>query len=239
MLPVHYQSEVIPTNIYDDMMSEISNLRWCRPPSGIPGNRTPRNVAVIGDGSNILSDSTHDISPYTNFAYPLFQTAKDCSAIYDPNPIPPSISKFIPILRNHVKQLYGDTVIDTDSMFNVVVCNYYTDHSHQINAHRDDERWLKPNQLDDTGKPMASIIASLTIYPDDPNPDYLRSFEIQNDETGKWESYDLHHNSVLFFSNHNHRAKALSKRKANLRRYNLTFRTVTDGLLGNVGYSNF
>ena len=169
----------------------------------------------------------------------MFQTAKDCSVIYKPNTIPPNINKFILILRDHVRQLYGNSVIDVDDMFNIAVCNFYTDHSHQISAHRDDERWLVPNQLDSDGTPLASIIASLTIYPDDPEPPHLRSFEIQNDENNRWESYDLHHNSVLFFSNHNHRAKALSKKKENVCRYNLTFRTVVGGLLGNVGYSNF
>ena len=244
MLPVHYTDNAIPSDIYDGAISEIRSLNWCRPPSGIPGNRTPRNVAVLGDGSNIVKtdsgiDHVFGHIPSSTFAYPLFQTSKNCSAIYEPNPIPDNISHFIIHLRSMVRKLYGDTVIDVDNMFNVVVCNYYTEHCHQINAHRDDERWLSHNQLDSNGKPCASIIASLTIYPDDPNPPHLRTFEIQNDDTGEWQSHDLRHNSVLFFSNHNHRAKALSKRKSNVRRYNLTFRTVAPGLLGNVGYSNF
>ena len=244
MLPVHYTDNAIPSDIYDNVISEIKSLNWCRPPSGIPGNRTPRNVAVLGDGTNIVKTDTgiDHVSghiPTSTFAYPLFQTSKNCSAIYESNPIPDYISQFIICLRDSVRSFYGDTVIDVDNMFNVVVCNYYTEHSHQINAHRDDERWLSHNQLGSDGKPCASIIASLTIYPDDPNPTHLRRFEIHNDDTGEWQSHDLQHNSVIFFSNHNHRAKSLSKRVDNVRRFNLTFRTVAPGLLGNVGYSNF
>ena len=43
-------------------------------------------------------------------------------------------------------------------MFNVCVCNFYTEDRHKIADHRDDERWLQFNQLDDKNNPFASII---------------------------------------------------------------------------------
>ena len=243
MLPTFYENQYVPKNQYSEMLSEITNLPWCRPPSGIPGNRTPRNVAVIGDGSTVRKINGKIGYIYNRnirtkeFAYPMFQTAKNCTAIYKSRKIPKGIANIILNLRKSVKKLYGDSVSNVNDMFNVVVCNYYTEHSHQINAHRDDERWLELNQRDADGQLKASIIASLTIYPDDYNS--LREFEIQNDETGYWEKFYLENNSVLFFSNHNHRVKPLSKKKENVKRYNLTFRTVSKDLIGTVGYSNF
>ena len=41
-----------PSDIHDGALYDIRSLNWCRPPSGIPRNRMPRNVAVLGDGSN-------------------------------------------------------------------------------------------------------------------------------------------------------------------------------------------
>lgn len=243
MLPVFYKQNFIDTTDYGQTLNDIKNLNWCRPPSGIPGNRTPRNVAVLGDGSTVRLVNGKIAYFYDRqitgdkFAYPMFQTAKNCTAVYNKNKIPNSIGKLIIKLRKLVNEFYGDTAINTKDMFNVAVCNYYTEHQHSINAHRDDERWLELNQKDVHGNLKASIIASLTIYPDDNGS--IRDFEIQNDETGIWEKTILENNSILFFSNHNHRAKPLSKKKPNCERFNITFRTVSKGLLGKIGFSNF
>ena len=84
MLPVHYIRDAVQSDIYDNILSEINHLNWCRPPSGIPGNRTPRNVAIIGDGSNITPEGLTNPSPYSQFVYPMFQTAKDYGAVNIP-----------------------------------------------------------------------------------------------------------------------------------------------------------
>ena len=60
-------------------------------------------------------------------------------------------------------------------MFNIAICNFYTEKEHRINEHRDDERWLEKNFIKND-KLDSSIIASFTLYPDDQNPSYHRRF---------------------------------------------------------------
>ena len=171
--------------------------------------------------------------------YPLFQSCKDCTAIYKTNKFTGEMAKVILRLRELVREKYGDKAINIDKMFNIAICNFYTEREHKINEHRDDERWLEFNELDSQGNPCASIIASMTFYPDNDDPGYYRNFEIYDENKNGWEKITLKHNSVLFFSNHRHRCKGVPERKENVRRINITFRTITKGLLGYVGYSNF
>ena len=250
MNPTFYHDNAVPRELFSGLRNEAIELPWCRPPSGIPGNRTPRNVAVLGDGSDVYYDNSssqdtklvmnrkfgHDVS------YPLFQCAKDCTAHYKTRKLSPFICKLILHMRELVRQNYGDRAINVDKMFNIAICNFYTEKEHKINAHKDDERWLERNQLDKDGKPVASIIASLSLYPDyeyGDNPDNLRNFGIYNEDSKKWEDMDLKNNSILFFSNHEHRCKGVYKKHTNEPRINITFRTLAPGLLGFVGYSNF
>lgn len=240
---IHYRRNIIPDLLETGMKKEISKFNWCRAPSGMPGNKVPRNVFVLGDGSVIKGSDklicyhSEDGRRLKDVSYPLFQCDKTSSATYSVRRIPNNIAKFILHLRKCVKEIYGENAVDVDRMFNVIICNNYTSHEHQISAHRDDERWLQHNETDKEGNRFASIIASLTLYPDG-QPDVLRSFEVEND-SGKWVEFNLEHNSMLFFSNHMHRAKHYPKRYAHVRRINLTFRTIAPGLIGRVGYGNF
>ena len=241
MTNIFYKENVF--NNSNAIVKESINLPWCKPPSGIPGNNPPRNVCVLGDGSSIVGTIDHPKHKKycrypKNVSYPLYQCAKNSYASYTMRPIPNTFSKIILQLRDIVRATYQDKVIDVDSMFNVIVCNYYTEDSHQISDHRDDERWLKFNELDSCGNPVASIIASLTFYVDD-EPSILRNFEIYDDNTNRWNKYQLRHNSLVLFSNHRHRAKCIGKRGKSCKRINLTFRTLTTGLLGLTGYGNF
>ncbi len=245
MNSIFYQDDCLDSNLLGRLGPTLLKLPWCRPPSGIPGNRTPRNVAVLGDGSNVKLNSLGKISiqnsrPFgKTVAYPLFQSSKDCSGLYKTNKFTPEIAEVILTLRKLVKKKYGKKVINVDKMFNIAICNFYTEKEHKINEHRDDERWLEFNELDKNGKPCASIIASMTFYPDSDNPGYYRNFEIFDEDKNSWQKITLKHNSLLLFSNHRHRCKGVPKRKENVRRINITFRTITSGLLGFVGYSNF
>ena len=250
MNPTFYHDNAVPRELFSGLRNEAIGLPWCRPPSGIPGNRTPRNVAVLGDGSDVYYDSSSSTDTKlvmnrkfgNDVTYPLFQCAKDCSAHYKTRKLSPFICKLILHMRELVKQNYGDRVINVDKMFNIAICNFYTEKDHKINAHKDDERWLERNQLDKDGNPVASIIASLTLYPNyeyGDNPDNLRNFGIYNEDSKKWEDMDLRNNSILFFSNHEHRCKGVYKKHTNEPRINITFRTLAPGLLGFVGYSNF
>ena len=250
MNPTYYHNNAIPRELFSGVRDEAISLPWCRPPSGIPGNRTPRNVAVLGDGSTVYKNSSSPSGtrlvmnrPFgKDVVYPLFQSSKDCSAHYKTRKLSPFICKLILHMRELVKKDYGDKAINVDNMFNIAICNFYTEKEHKINAHRDDERWLERNQLDKSGNPVASIIASLTIYPEcnyGENPDYLRNFGIYDEDHKTWKDKDLENNSILFFSNHEHRCKGVPKRKKNVPRINITFRTLAPGLLGFVGYSNF
>ena len=250
MNPTYYHDNAIPRELFSGVRHEAITLPWCRPPSGIPGNRTPRNVAVLGDGSSVYKDNSTSTGTKLvmnrlfgdEVVYPLFQSSKDCSAHYKTRKLSPYICKLILHMRELVKKNYGNTAINIDNMFNIAICNFYTEKEHKINAHKDDERWLERNQLDREGNPAASIIASLTIYPEyeyGKNPDYLRNFGIYDEDEKKWKDIDLKNNSILFFSNHEHRCKGVPKRKTNVPRINITFRTLAPGLLGFVGYSNF
>lgn len=252
MNSTYYTDNAIPRDLYNRVLREAQSLPWCRPPSGIPGNRTPRNVAVLGDGADIYSSSSQSgtQTPYlknsrnmTNeVVYPMFQSCKDCSAHYKTRPITPAICELIQHFRQLVQINFGDSVDDVDKMFNIAICNFYTEKDHKINEHRDDERWLIRNQRNSRGELSASLIASLTLYPDygyDEQPEYTRNFGIYNDDKCKWEDIKLKHNSVMFFSNHKHRCKGVPKKCPNIPRINITFRTITKGLLGYVGFSNF
>ena len=89
------------------------------------------------------------------------------------------MAKVILRLRELVREKYGDKATNIDKMFNIAICNFYTEREHKINEHRDDERWLEFNELDSQGNPCASIvIASMTFYPDNDDPGYYRNFEI-------------------------------------------------------------
>ena len=57
---------------YNNLKNELLSLKWCRPPSGIPGNKTPRYVSVLGDGEGMYGDIV---------SYPMFQSCKNCLAI--------------------------------------------------------------------------------------------------------------------------------------------------------------
>ena len=237
MANVHYIPDFLSLE-QNDIIDEIKKLNWCRPPSGIPGNRTPRNVAVLGNGSIIDNQGKlieTSVSSLEKTSYPLYQCAKDSYGIYQMRPIPIHLRKFILRLRTLVKEKFKNRAVNVDNMFNVIVCNYYTEHNHQINAHKDDERWLVNNTLVD-GE-MTSLIASLTLYPDDKKPLHLRNFQIMENE--KWIDYPLENGSIILFSNQMHRAKPLSKKLKNIHRINLTFRTLHSDLLGLIGYGNF
>lgn len=237
---IHYIPNVLNLSRDQGILNEINDLNWCRPPSGLPGNRTPRNVAVLGDGSKIIGINQikeTNLSLIGNTSYPLFQTSKDSYGIYKMNRIPKHLSNFIVKLRKLVQIKYGKQATNIDSMFNVIVCNYYTESHHQISAHRDDERWLIKN-IENNGS-RSSLIASLTIYPDNAEPENHRKFEMLNEVTNKWQNYKLENGSVIFFSNEMHRAKALSKKTKNVKRINLTFRTLHPDILGLIGYGNF
>ena len=240
---MYYETNVMPSRLLEKVVQEVKNLPWSRPPAGIPGNYPPRYVAALGDGSNVSSKANKVFyKKQPNFpdttCYPIFQCAKNSSAHYRMNKIPPNLVRLITILRQLVKKNYGDNAINTNDMFNVCVCNFYTEDSHQIADHRDDERWLAFNEIN-SGKLSASIIASLTIYPDE-IPDNLRRFQIYDESEGenKWKTLHLQHNSILFFSNHRHRAPAVIK-SSSCKRINITFRTLSTGLLGLTGYGNF
>ena len=142
---------------YNNLKNELLSLKWCRPPSGIPGNKTPRYVSVLGDGEGMYGDIV---------SYPMFQSCKDCLATYQLNPLNNVFKDVISKLKLTVKKIYGKKAINIDQMFNVAVCNYYSESTHRINSHRDDERWLEKNELNSKNIPVNSIIASITIYPD-------------------------------------------------------------------------
>lgn len=241
---IHYKSDIIPKKLYKGITDEISNLPWCRAPSGIPGNTVPRNVSVLGDGTIIKGGSklicyhSEEGKLIDSVSYPLFQCDKTSSAQFRVRRIPINLAKFVIHLRKCVKKIYGDNVVDINRMFNIIICNNYTCHEHQISAHRDDERWLQCNEIDNDGNKCASIIASLTLYPDG-QPPILRNFEVYDEKIDKWKTFNLEHNSMLFFSNHMHRAKIYPQKYTHVRRINLTFRTIAPGLLGRVGYGNF
>ena len=243
MNQIHYVRDALTPELIKNVMDESLKIPWCKPPAGIPGNHPPRNVCVLGDGSSIkkIKETIYRTKKAyfpKNVSYPLFQCYKSSTAHYEMRSIPKYTSQLILKLREIVKEKYGRNAVNVDNMFNVVVCNYYTEDSHRISDHRDDERWLEFNELDNIGNPVASIIASLTLYIDD-IPEILRNFELYNEELGTWEKNLLEHNSLIFFSNHRHRAKPVGKRGKSCKRINFTFRTLTDGLLGLTGYGNF
>lgn len=195
-------------------------LNWCKPPAGIPGNYPPRQVAVFGKPKE-----------RENIGYPLFQCAKSSTTCYHMVDFPPIFKKLVKQLRKSVYKLYGKRVKDINNLFNIAVCSRYTKRTDKISPHQDDERWLKPN-LDNEN----SIIASLTLYVDE-EPTNPRRFQIKDDD--EWVNFNLHHNSILFFSNQTHRVLPLKKKDKNSDRINITFRTLETGLLGLVGYGNF
>jgi len=238
---IYYINNVMSPELLSKVIKEIKNIQWARPPAGIPGNYPPRYVGVLGDGSNVSSKGNKIFyKKQSNFSnttsYPLFQCAKNSSAHYKMNKIPPNLVKLITILRQLIKKNYGNDAININDMFNVCVCNFYTEDNHQIADHRDDERWLTFNEINN-GNLSASIIASLTIYINK-IPNNLRRFQIYNDINGKWDTFYLEHNSILFFSNHRHRAPPVIK-QSSCQRINITFRTLSKNLLGLIGYGNF
>ena len=97
------------------------------------------------------------------------------------------MAKVILRLRELVREKYGDKAANIDKMFNIAICNFYTEREHKINEHRDDERWLEFNELDSQGNPCASGIASMTFYPDNDDPGYYRNFEIYDENKNGWE----------------------------------------------------
>lgn len=240
---IYYQPNIMDSLLLKQVILDVKNIKWSRPPSGIPGNLPPRYVAALGDGSKIFTNKKKVIyikpKNYPNItSYPIFQCAKNSSAHYKMNKIPKNLCKLIGILRNLVKDRYKNNAINVDNMFNVCVCNLYTDDSHQIADHRDDERWLEFNELDNNNIPYASIIASLTLYLHSNINSQLRRFQIYDDENKKWITKYLEHNSILLFSNHRHRAPVASKGQSSYR-INITFRTLSPGILGLTGYGNF
>ena len=50
---ISYKDNAIGEDLLKNVLEDSINLPWCKPPSGIPGNNTPRNVCVLGNGSTI------------------------------------------------------------------------------------------------------------------------------------------------------------------------------------------
>ena len=240
---IQYCKDFLDPNLLQKVGSDVLKFDWCIPPAGIPGNHPPRNVAVLGNGSNIKKMKNGGImkirSKYPeSVCYPLFQCAKICYGKYTMKPFTHHMNKLVLLLRKRATELYGDNLVNVNSMFNVAVCNFYTEDRHQISGHRDDERWLEKNIIGKDSETESSLIASFTYYVDE-IPETLRKFEIYDDQHKKWLNFNLEHNSIIFLSNHLHRAKAVGKRSPSCKRINITFRTLAPGLLGLTGYGNF
>lgn len=240
---IQYCKDFLDPNLLQKVGIDALKFDWCIPPAGIPGNHPPRNVAVLGNGSNVTQMKNGRImkirSKYPEtVCYPLFQCAKICYGKYTMKPFTHHMNKLVLLLRKRATELYGDKLVNVNRMFNVAVCNYYTEDRHQISGHRDDERWLEKNIIGKDSETESSLIASFTYYVDE-IPHTLRKFEIYDDTKKKWQNFNLEHNSIIFFSNHLHRAKAVGKKSPSCKRINITFRTLAPGLLGLTGYGNF
>ena len=74
------------------------------------------------------------------------------------NKITPNLVKLITKIRKLVTASYNKYAHNVDNMFNVCVCNYYTQKQHKISAHRVDERWLQKNLTNKHDNSKSSII---------------------------------------------------------------------------------
>ena len=133
--PVFYHKNVLKPEDLQNTIEEVKNLNWCIPPAGIPGNHPPRYVSVLGDGSRVLHNKNKIIyfkqkSFPEHTSYPLYQCAKNSSGIYKMNKITPNLVKLITKIRKLVTTSYNKYAHNVDDMFNVCVCNYYTQKQH-------------------------------------------------------------------------------------------------------------
>ena len=81
----------------------------------------------------------------------------------------------------------------------MAICNLYTEKQHKISAHRDDERWLALNELDENKNRVILLLQALLFILIETNIKsdcYIRDFQIWNDKTNKWITIPLENRSL-------------------------------------------
>jgi alkylated DNA repair dioxygenase AlkB len=103
-------------------------------------------------------------------------------------------------------------LMETGYSFNSVLCNHYRDGNDSNGWHADNERELGNDP----------IIASLSFGE-------KRRFDLKHNDTGKRQSFDLNHGSLLIMGGalqHRWKHQIAKTKKVNLPRINLTFRNI-------------
>lgn len=200
------------------IMESVRNLDWKRDiPGGWLTYGPPRQVCAYGDGS-LYTDQGKKYGPrYKKTAWAGAIPMSSTTLVTKTDPLPPKlIKKIMPRLRECLSD-YGAKV--GDHTCTGMWCNYYSQQTDTISAHKDNEDYYERNYKNQP------LFVSLTLYEDeDPSKNNLARFQVKKD--GKWKDIKLLHLSLMIMSGDvEHRVMKNTAKMVFRKRYNITFRT--------------
>ena len=220
------------------ILKAVRKFHWNKfIPGGWLDYGPPRMVTGYGDGSYYTDDGVKYGFNYGETAWAASIPISTATAIAETKAIPASFLKtgILHRVRSSLKQ-YGAKVGDHSG--SGLWCNYYSERTHRIAAHRDNENYYERNFKNEP------LFVSLTLYEDgNCSLDNLARFQIR-ETNGDWKTVELPHLSLLVMSgNIEHRVLESVKSKPYRKRYNITFRNpirYDDDLIKNYRFfSNF
>lgn len=218
---VYDLKKLLTANELDSLYTNASQLKWN---SGIPGgfitNTPQRLVNAFGDGSGYDKDNASIGASWNCGAWTAAVHQSDVTLLTKVEPLPDWLQKIGLLCRELAKTHFQITT--TAHTFNIAVCNKYSNVSHDIKAHTDDNEWYTTENSN-----VGPMFASLTLYPSTKptkQEEYAR-FQILVDE--KWTDVKLEDASILLMpSCIPHRVCSAHRKNSFHPRINITLRSV-------------
>lgn len=187
-------------------------------PGGFTHNVPQRQVNAFGDGSGYNSCDNIVGHHWSNGYWTAAVHQNDATLITKLQQLPKWLKRLGLLSRHFAKDLIG--IQPTDYTYNLAVCNKYTEPSHDIKQHADDNEWyVKDSEQGPT-------FVSLTLYPTSlpQNDEEHANFQIL--AGGRWHDIVLPDASLLFMpSCLPHRVKSCRPNQFH-QRINITLRSV-------------
>ena len=201
------------------LKTDASKIKWNKNvPGGFTHNVPQRQVNAFGDGSGYNSSEDVVGHCWNDGFWTAAVHQNDATLVTKLEGLPKWLKRLGLLCRTLAKDLMD--IKPTDYTYNLAVCNNYTEPSHDIKQHTDDNDWY----VKDTDQ--GPTFVSLTLYPTTLPQNAKEHANFQILAGGKWHDLVLPDASLLFMpSCLPHRVKS-SKADNFHSRINVTLRSV-------------